>query len=66
MDNKCRIPMDLGGELELVAAAMAPGMVLSKGMAETISRICLEARKALAGGGRRGRIKAKWGQRPHS
>lgn len=49
MDNKCRIPMDLSGELELVAAAMAPGMVLSKGMAEAISRICLEARKALAG-----------------
>lgn len=54
MDKNYRIPMELGGELELVAAAMAPGMVLSRGMAETISRICLEARKALRGDGEEG------------
>lgn len=52
VNNKTR--SDLSGELELVAAAMAPGIVLSRELAETISRICLDARRELKRGGREG------------
>lgn len=50
MSHKEGIPVNLAGELELIAAAISPGMVISSGLADVISRVCMEARAALEGG----------------